>query len=174
MGDISPNVRLDMTGTVDVTANRGRQLLQAGRVFVKTKGDINNELDVYTDIDGKGIAPDLMGVIVDNQDDNKAIGFVQHAFEATHDTVEADLEPCKEVLKRLHEAGWLHMDPNKKNFNFINGRWYTYDFEGSMRVNDERAYRDTLGAESDEERMYGDLAKQKGFFTTGQGGLKKA
>lgn len=107
MSDISDDVRTGMADVVSVTEDKGKETLnQAKTVYVKTRGEAEHELEVYKDIKGKGIALDLLAVIVDDDDDDKAIGFVQEAVDG-QDPKKEDLDACKSVLQKLHDANWL-------------------------------------------------------------------
>lgn len=95
----------DTAGVVSLN-DKGKDKFDADSVFVKTKGKPQHELEVYKDIKGKDIVPDVLAVIVDNNDDDKAIGFVQEEVEV-EDVKKVNLEDCKKQLEKLHDAGWL-------------------------------------------------------------------
>ncbi|KAH6658675.1 hypothetical protein BKA67DRAFT_533799 [Truncatella angustata] len=160
MKDIADDIHTGMADVVSVKNDKGKEVLKADSVFVKTRGEPAHELDVYKDIKGKGVALDVLAVIVDDDDDDKAIGFVQHAVQG-QDAKKEDLEACKSVLQKLHDAGWLHMDPNKRNFKKVDGNWLLYDFEDAKKPNDDDAYDDD---DDEDDRKQKDFAKQKSSF----------
>lgn len=107
MKDISDDLEEGKATVIDVKNDKGKEVLKADKVFVKTREDsAGHELDVYKDIKGKDIAIEVLAVIVDDDDDDKAVGFVQTAVEG-QDAKKEDLEACASVLTKLHDAGWL-------------------------------------------------------------------
>ncbi|KAK9778054.1 hypothetical protein AB5N19_02563 [Seiridium cardinale] len=162
MKDISDDVKEGKAQVVDVKESKGKDVLKADSVFVKTKDEAKHELEVYKDIKGKGISMDVLAVIVDDDDDDKVVGFAQTAFDG-EDAKEADLDACKSVLQKLHDAGWLHMDPHRGNFKKVKGNWIVFDFEDAKKTSDDSAYTD-LDPEDDEDRENADFAKQKSNF----------
>lgn len=165
--DINDDLEEGKVGIVDVKNDKGKEVLKADKVFVKIKGDndgTKNELDVYKDIKGKDVTLDILAVIVDDDDDDKALGFAQKAFDAP-DARKEDLEACKEPLKKLHDAGWLHMDPNRGNYKKVDGKWIAIDFEDSRKTDDDDAYED-MDPEDDEDRINLDFVRQKTLFET--------
>lgn len=53
------------------------------------------------------------------------------------------------------------MDPHKKNFKNVDGKWFIYDFEDAKKPDDESAYEED---DDEDERKAADLVKQKSFF----------
>ncbi|KAK6069825.1 alpha-galactosidase A [Seiridium cupressi] len=162
MKDISDDVKGGKTEVVDVKESKGKDVLKADSVFVNTKDEAEHQLDVYKDIKGKGISMDVLAVIVDDDDDDKVVGFAQTAFDG-EDAKEGDLDACKSVLQKLHNAGWLHMDPLRRNYKKVNGNWIVFDFEDAKKTSDNSAYTD-VDADDDEDREEADFAKQKSDF----------
>lgn len=93
-----------MAGVIPVEGDKGKEVLKADNVFVKTRGDPAHELEVYADLDGKDFSLEVLAQIVDQ--DDKIIGFVNPAVERV-DARKSDLETCEEVLEKFHETGWL-------------------------------------------------------------------
>ncbi|KAH9883452.1 hypothetical protein F4778DRAFT_766714 [Xylariomycetidae sp. FL2044] len=163
MKDISDQVARDRTQVVQVTGAEGKKVLKKNTVFVNTKKEVDQQLKVYSDIKGKGIGPELLAVIVDDNNKNEAIGFVQGQLEGP-DTRKEDLDLCKTTLENLHKAGWLHMDPHRKNFKKVNGKCLVFDFEDSKRTSDRSAYEGRIDEEElgdDGERTTQDLLAQR-------------
>lgn len=102
--DIGPQAKTGMAGVIPVEGDKGKEILEASDVFVKTRGDPAHELEVYADLEGEDFSLEVLAQIVD-EDDN-VIGFVNPAVDRV-DARKSDLDTCKEVLEKFHETGWL-------------------------------------------------------------------
>lgn len=84
-------------------------------MWVKTEGEIANELRVYESIDRLQIAPPFLAIIeADNS--HEIVGFILENIIGK----EAELEDkgnCETALNRLHNSGWAHGDAHKKKFH---------------------------------------------------------
>lgn len=166
LSDINDELEEGKVGIVDVKGDRGKEVIGEDKAFVKIKGDndgTKKELEVHKAIKDKDIGIALVAVLVADDDENKALGYVQKVFDVP-DAKKEDAQACKDgPLKGLHDAGWLHMDPNRGNYKNIDGKWRVNDFEDSLRTNDEEAYKDAE-PENDEERIDLDNKKLDALF----------
>lgn len=161
--EIGSGAREGMTGVVSVEADKGKEVLKEDQVFVKVrKESAAHELEVYADLDGKDFALEVLAQIVD--DDDNVIGFVNPAVERK-DATKNDEDACKEVLEKLHDEGWLHMDPNRGNFFQVDGEWVIIDFTESLKVDDRTAYADR--AQDDEDLDDDDWRKSQDLVSLG-------
>jgi hypothetical protein len=79
----------------------------AGRdkIAVKLKNQkLENELKIYKILEPEGIPPAVLAIILDEDNDDKVIGFITEAFSEKEPTLE-DEEEVKKALERMHKLG---------------------------------------------------------------------
>jgi predicted Ser/Thr protein kinase len=117
---------------------------------------IQRETEIYSLLEGNGIAPQFLGHI---HEQGRIIGILLEKVMGRHAGIE-DLQICYSAVKRLHGLGISHEVCNRYNFIVgINNKATLLDFENS-----------TVGAS--EDAMEAETAKLKEVLTetTDRGG----
>lgn len=86
---------------------------------------IQNETRAYQLLEGSGLSPRFLGHIHEN---GRIIGFLLEKIEGRSASIQ-DLSICETNLKKLHELGLLHKDPNRYNFLVTKEGVKLLDFE---------------------------------------------
>ena len=79
----------------------------------------NRENEIYLKLNHKGIAPNFLGYIIENNgiDAPRAIGILLQKVEGHHALSMSDLPICLNVLRKFHSVtGCRHGDANRGNF----------------------------------------------------------
>ncbi|KAJ5087550.1 hypothetical protein N7456_011166 [Penicillium angulare] len=96
------------------------------------------ETSAYQRLENTGLAPRFLGHIHEHE---RIIGFLLEKVEGRHADIN-DLKSCEASLRRLHEIGIIHGDPNRYNFIIQDNTARLIDFENSRVSHDTKAMED--------------------------------
>lgn len=91
---------------------------------------IDNETTAYQWIDGHDIGPRFLGHLTE---DGRVIGFLMQRITNARHAGTQDLEPCRQVLSRLHCLGVRHGDTNRYNFLIRRSKAVLIDFDTARK-----------------------------------------
>ncbi|WEW59163.1 hypothetical protein PRK78_004632 [Emydomyces testavorans] len=117
---------------------------------------ISRETEIYSRVEGHNIGPRFLAHITENQE--RVIGYVVERVPGRHATVD-DLEPCRQVLSKLHALGIVHGSLSPGSFIMADdGRVVLHGFGGSYLADDEAAFTKEMSALEDVLR-YGSVRR---------------
>jgi hypothetical protein len=117
-----------LSNVYEATTPRGTVIVKYAR-FPWEIDYYNKETEAYFWIEGHEIGPKFLGHVTEG---NMVIGFLLQKVDGHHASG-ADLEHCRDVVKKLHTLGIHHRDLNKHNFLVQEERAYLIDFESARK-----------------------------------------
>ncbi|KIW75893.1 hypothetical protein Z517_10638 [Fonsecaea pedrosoi CBS 271.37] len=131
----------------------GRQQLRSNIYTATLKKDIGGETQyfedetkVYQRLDGRGIAPQFLGHLTEEE---RVMGLVIEYIKDARHTGPEDVDVCQDTLGNLHRLGMLHGDVNRHNFlvREAGGRGKTVtmvDLETASECTDPDVFEDEI------------------------------
>ncbi|CAJ2510392.1 Uu.00g050950.m01.CDS01 [Anthostomella pinea] len=143
MSQLSPDLSIGVTKPITPETDEAKVITEA-KMLVKTKRvGLLTELIVYKSIEGSGIAPRFLVIVVDDDDAELIVGFVIEYIEGGSNPKSwdpEDMQACKDVLTRFHKKGWVHRDVHKDNFLIVSHKSKIYLFDFGMARRTESSY----------------------------------
>ncbi|KAH6613889.1 alpha-galactosidase A precursor [Boeremia exigua] len=118
---------------------------------------LEHETTAYKWINGHNIGPEFLGHVTEH---GRVIGFAMSKIEEARHATPADLDICRQALRRLHTLGIKHGDTNKHNF--------LIHPQGVTMIDLDFAEQNATEAELNEE-LFG--LEQQLADTSGKGGI---
>ncbi|KAE8036869.1 hypothetical protein FH972_009502 [Carpinus fangiana] len=96
-------------------------------------GYYNNETKANLWIRDLDIAPEFLGHIIEN---GRIIGFLVECIDEARRAGHDDVDQCRRLLDKVHQAGIKHGDVNRHNFLVTKKRTWLVDWEHAQQCNE--------------------------------------